>query len=118
MKGINPTFLIALPALILGIVITPLFNITLSDSGYVFCALFLFVAAVHFALKLKQMQSIISTLAVFFLFVSLGNLLFSLSDPKNQKSHYTHWIQKKNLKTISTYELKKNSGPPSMLVAL
>jgi len=93
MKGINPTFLIALPALILGIVITPLFNITLSESGYVFCALFLFVAAVHFALKLKQMQSIISTLAVFFLFVSLGNLLFSLSDPKNQKSHYTYWIQ-------------------------
>lgn len=89
MKGINITLCIALLGLISGILLCPVLNFSLLSEFVVFLSCFFSFLSLHFIFKRKHIYSVFTAFTAFLLFVSIGVLLVTLSDPLLKESHYT-----------------------------
>ena len=100
MKGINITLCIALLGLISGILLCPVLNFSLLIEFIVFLSCFFSFLSLHFIFKRKHIYSVFIAFAAFLLFVFIGVLLVTLSDPLRKESHYTKTLAFEQPQTI------------------
>ncbi len=92
MKGLNYTILILTLSLILGILVEPLINFSISILIAIFAICLLTLAAIHFFFQIKRKKTFAFTFIVILSFILIGILNVKLHDPREKTHHYNHLI--------------------------
>ena len=88
MRGLNTTLILALFALILGIILGNYFMPEIKLSLWILSSSIILFVLIHIFLSLKNKQSVLSGISILLIFGSLAITLVVASNPLNQKVHY------------------------------
>ena len=111
MKLFNFTLFKLTLCIVIGILISYYFNVSLYLSAVVFIVLLLFTTVFFFLFKSKSKeQTSLFSILTLLTFISLGLFSFNIHLPKNNVLHYSHSITNTSAKTI-IYKIEKRLKP-------